>query len=202
MEILREYGSLSTYQILEIMDCLNLYGTITGPLSLRTDVTSAMHKLFSRENAITYDPKSGKWELPQRKSAHGITSSLPDFSRIETGKIKFRELGTGAEYVYALYLPHSRFNAALNDWKLYPVKIGRTKNLLDRINALSFTGPGMLVPAVVLKTDDSVADERTIHDALRSSRSNIELGVRREWFRSNVLLVQKLMRELVQGRSI
>ena len=199
---MKEYGPLSTYQIFEIMDCLNVYGEITGPFSLRADVASAIRKLFSKENAITYDPKSGKWKVPFNDSSIEGLAKFPDFSQIDTGKIKFREIGNGSEFVYALHLPYLRFTAALKDWKLYPIKIGRTKNLLERINALSFTGPGMLVPSVVLRTNDSISDERKIHNALRSTSSNIELGTRKEWFRSNVLSTQKLMHELAQGRSI
>lgn len=201
-QVLREYGPLSIYQILEILDCLNLYGALSGPNSLRSDVTSVMHQLFSRDKVITYEPKSGRWSLCILDSQIKTHLRIPDFSQIETQKIQFKEIGTGDEYVYALYLPYMRFTAAVNDWKLFPIKIGRTKNLFDRIAALSFTGPGMLVPGVVLRTSNSVEDEQRIHQALRRSRSNIELGSRREWFSSNLLIIHNLLKDIARGRSI
>lgn len=193
---------MSIYQITEILDCFNLYGALSGPNSLRSDIASVMHQLFSRDRVITYETKTGRWSLCMSSPPGGTHPCIPDFSKIDTKRLQFKEVGTGDEYVYALYLPYMRFSAAVNDWKLFPVKIGRTKNLLERIDALSFTGPGMLVPGVVLRTSDSAVDEQKIHHALKKSRSNIELGARREWFSSNLLIVQKLLREIARKGSI
>lgn len=190
------------YQILEILDCFNLYGALAGPNSLRSEVTAVMHQLFSRDKVITYETKTGKWSLSISDSQDRTRLHIPDFSQVDTRRLQLREIGAGDEYVYALYLPYMRFSAAINGWKLFPIKIGRTKNLMDRIAALSFTGPGMLVPGVVLRTSNSVVDEQRVHHALRKNRSSIELGSRREWFSSNLLIVHHLLKEVARGGSI
>ena len=125
-----------------------------------------------------------------------------NFAEIDLTKVKFREIGYGQEFVYALYLPAMRYNAALNDWKLYPIKIGRTKNLLGRISALSFTGPGMLVPGVVFRTDNSHLLEKELHKSLIVNRAQINLSGRREWFRSNITNVEGLFSNLSKKGDI
>lgn len=169
---------------------------------MNADVLSAIKNLYLRELAITYNSKSGKWNI--KTYAHSEKNELmnSNFAEIDLTKVKFREIGYGQEFVYALYLPAMRYNAALNDWKLYPIKIGRTKNLLGRISALSFTGPGMLVPGVVFRTDNSHLLEKELHKSLIVNRAQINLSGRREWFRSNITNVEGLFSNLSKKGDI
>jgi hypothetical protein len=169
---------------------------------LNTDILGAIKNLYLRELAVTYNSKSGKWSI--KTYAHSGKNELmnSNFAEIDLTKVKFREIGYGQEFVYALYLPAMRYNAALNDWKLYPIKIGRTKNLLSRISALSFTGPGMLVPGVVFRTDNSQLLEKELHKSLIENRAQINLSGRREWFRSNTTNIEYLFSNLSKKGDI
>ena len=193
---------MSTRQLTELLSCENVYGELASPYSLNTDILSAIKNLYLRELAITYNSKSGKWNI--KTYAHLGKNELinSNFAEIDLTKVKFREIGYGQEFVYALYLPAMRYNAALNDWKLYPIKIGRTKNLLSRISALSFTGPGMLVPGVVFRTDNSYLLEKELHKSLIVNRAQINLSGRREWFRSNITNVEGLFSNLSKKGDI
>jgi hypothetical protein len=193
---------MSTRQLTELLSCENIYGELASPYSLNADILSAIKNLYLRELAITYNSKSGKWNI--KTYAHSEKNELinSNFAEIDLTKVKFREIGYGQEFVYALYLPAMRYNAALNDWKLYPIKIGRTKNLLSRISALSFTGPGMLVPGVVFRTDNSHLLEKELHKSLIVNRAQINLSGRREWFRSNITNVENLFSNLSKKGDI
>ena len=196
------HGPKSTRQLTELLSCENIYGELASPYSLNADILSAIKNLYLRELAITYNSKSGKWEI--KTYAHSEKNELmnSNFAEIDLTKVKFREIGYGQEFVYALYLPSMRYNAALNDWKLYPIKIGRTKDLLSRISALSFTGPGMLVPGVVFRTDNSHLLEKELHKSLTANRAQINLSGRREWFRSNITNVEGLFSNLSKKGDI
>ena len=154
------------------------------------------------ELAISYNSKSGRWFNKTQADEEKTELLESNFAEIDLAKVKFKEIGFGQEFVYALYLPAMRYNAALNDWKLYPIKIGRTKNLLNRISALSFTGPGMLVPGVVLRTDNSQILEKELHKTLIANRTQINLSGRREWFRSNITNIEYLFSNLAKKGDI
>ena len=196
------HGPKSTRQLTELLSCENVYGELGSPYSLNADILSTIKNLYLSDRVISYDSKSGRWFI--KTQAHlGETNLVhSNFAEIELTKVKFKEIGFGQEYVYALYLPAMRYNAALNDWKLYPIKIGRTKNLLNRISALSFTGPGMLVPGVVLRTDNSQILEKELHKTLIANQAQIKLSGRREWFRSNITNIEHLFSKLAKKGAI
>jgi hypothetical protein len=196
------HGPKSTRQLTELLSCENIYGELASPYSLNTDVLSTIKNLYLSDLAISYNSKSGRWFIKTQAHQEKIDLLESNFAEINLAKVKFKEIGFGQEFVYALYLPAMRYNAALNDWKLYPIKIGRTKNLLNRISALSFTGPGMLVPGVVLRTDNSQILEKEIHKTLIANRAQINLSGRREWFRSNITNIEHLFSNLAKKGDI
>lgn len=165
---------------------------------MKADILSTIKNLYLSDRVISYDSKSGRWFIKTQAHLGETNLVQSNFAEIELTKVKFKEIGFGQEYVYALYLPAMRYNAALNDWKLYPIKIGRTKNLLNRISALSFTGPGMLVPGVVLRTDNSQILEKELHKTLIANQAQINLSGRREWFRSNMTNIEHLFSNLAK----
>lgn len=169
---------------------------------MNTDILSAIKDLYLRELAITYSSKSDKWSAKTYFHSGTNEPTNSNLAEINLTKVKFREIGYGQEFVYALYLPAMRYNAALNDWKLYPIKIGRTKNLLNRISALSFTGPGMLVPGVVLRTNNSHILEKELHKTLIENRAQIKLSGRREWFQSNITTIEHFFSNLAKKGDI
>ena len=192
------HGPKSTRQITELLSVENIYGELGSPYSLNADILSTIKNLYLSDLVISYDSKSGRWFIKTQSHIRETNLIQSNFAEIDLTKIKFKEIGFGQEYVYALYLPAMRYNAALNDWKLYPIKIGRTKNLLNRISALSFTGPGMLVPGVVLRTDNSQILEKELHKTLIANQAQINLSGRREWFRSNITNIELLFSNLAK----
>lgn len=165
---------------------------------MNADILSTIKHLYLNDLTISYDSKSGRWYNKTQANLGEINLVKSNFTEIDLDKVKFKEIGFGQEYVYALYLPGMRYTAALNDWKLYPIKIGRTKNLFNRISALSFTGPGMLVPGVVLRTDNSQKLEKELHKTLIANQAQINLSGRREWFRSNITNIEQLFSNLAK----
>ena len=165
---------------------------------MNADILSTIKNLYLSDRVISYDSKGGRWFIKTQAHLGETNLVKSNFAEIDSTKLKFKEFGFGQEYVYALYLPAMRYNAALNDWKLYPIKIGRTKNLLNRISALSFTGPGMLVPGVVLRTDNSQILEKELHKTLIANQAQINLSGRREWFRSNITNIEYLFSNLAK----
>lgn len=198
LKTLELHGPKSTRQLTELLSCENIYGELGSPYSLNADILSTIKTLYISDLAISYDSKSGKWFNKTRVHLSEINLAGSNFAEIDLTKVKFKEIGFGQEYVYALYLPAMRYNAALSDWKLYPIKIGRTKNLQNRISALSFTGPGMLVPGIVLRTDNSQLFEKELHRSLIANQAQINLSGRREWFRSNVTNIEHLFSNLAK----
>ena len=196
------HGPKSTRQLTELVSCENIYGELGSPYSLNADVLSTIKNLYLSDLAISYNSKSGKWFIKTQTNLEEINLFESNFAEIDLAKVKFKEIGFGQEFVYALYLPAMRYNAALNDWKLFPIKIGRTKNLLNRISALSFTGPGMLVPGVVLRTDNSQVLEKELHKTLIANQAQINLSGRREWFRSNITNIEHLFSNLAKKGAI
>ncbi len=196
------HGPKSTRQLTEILSCENIYGELASPYSLNTDLLSTIKNLYLSDLSISYNSKSGRWFSKTQGYQEKTELLESNFTEIDLAKVKFKEIGFGQEFVYALYLPAMRYNAALNDWKLYPIKVGRTKNLLNRISALSFTGPGMLVPGVVLKTDNSQIVEKELHKILVANRAQINLSGRREWFRSNIINIEHLFSNLAKKGDI
>jgi hypothetical protein len=169
---------------------------------LNTDILSTIKKLYLGDLVISYDSKSGRWFIKNKVNLTETNLVKSNFAEIDSTRVKFKEIGFGQDYVYALYLPGMRYSAALNDWKLYPIKIGRTKNLLNRISALSFTGPGMLVPGVVFRTNNSHLLEKELHKSLIVNRAQINLSGRREWFRSNITNVEYLFSNISKKGDI
>ena len=202
LRILELHGPKSTRQLTELLSCENIYGELGGPYSLNTDILSSIKKLYLSDLIISYDSRSGRWFTKTKGNLVETCLVKSNFTEIDSAKVKFKEIGFGQEYVYALYLPAMRYNAALSDWKLYPIKVGRTKNLQNRISALSFTGPGMLVPGVVLRTDNSKLFEKELHKALIANQAQINLSGRREWFRSNVTNIEQLFSNMAKNGGI
>lgn len=190
IKILEEHGPKSTRQLTELLTCENIYGELASPHELNAKILSVLQSLYSKKHAIIFSSQDGKWMINNKVVVAKTKNLNSKFVEIDLTRVKFKEMGHGQEYVYALYLPIARYNAALNDWKLYPIKIGRTKNLLSRISALSFTGPGMLIPGVVFRTDTSQLLEKELHKILNLNRAQINLSGRREWFRSNIMTIE------------
>ena len=76
---------------------------------MNADILSAIRNLYLKELAITYNSKSGKWSIKTYALSEKNELINSNFAEIDLTKVKFREIGYGQEFVYALYLPAMRF---------------------------------------------------------------------------------------------
>jgi hypothetical protein len=60
----------------------------------------------------------------------------------------------------------------------------------------------MLIPGIVLRTNNSQKLEKELHKILITNRAQINLGGRREWFRSNVTNIENLFVKLANKGDI
>lgn len=191
LKILMNFGSSSQERLYELLSCQNLYGDMCHPADLQIKLNFALAKLHSEFSLIYPHTKSGKWQLNSNVRWKNVFSEnelhlTADYSLVELDRLKFQTLGVGREYVYGFYLPIYRHEAAIKGKPKFPIKVGRTNNIQRRIASLSTTGTGMLVPALVISTNDSSQLESRMHLALTARGSRIELHGRREWFMTNV----------------
>jgi len=99
------------------------------------------------------------------------------------------------DYVYAIYSPNNRLYAAINKQGYFPIKIGKTKNLIRRIDSLSESGPGMLAIGLAIKTNKATNLESNIHTQLTLRGRSIEIPGRKEWFLTNLDEVRSIYKK-------
>jgi hypothetical protein len=94
-----------------------------------------------------------------------------------------REIGDGAQSVYAFYLPTFRVAAEACGEGRWPIKIGMTTaSVVARMDSFRTALPEMPVLALRLRVDDASAVERVIHGVLALRGQRVEQAGGSEWF--------------------
>ncbi len=155
-----------------------------------------MHTHLLRLNSLT-----GQWEFNVNGVyTHNLLGSKKPFIHqqffTKPADLKYESFGYGEEFVYAIYAPSNRFDAAVKKYDYFPIKIGRTRNLDRRIKSLSESGPGMLAVGLVFRTNCASKLESSIHTYLSVRGKLIEIPGRREWFQTNLDEVKSVYRKL------
>ena len=129
---------------------------------------------------------------PGREAVASGTSRLSD---IEADSVEVtladdgddgRELGTGEQFVYCLYLPTYRREAERNGQQRWPIRIGGTTSSLDaQIAAETATLPEHPVVAVILRTHDADQLEAAIGIVLGYRGQRISEAGGSGWYRTN-----------------
>ncbi len=168
---------------------------------IKYSVSSSIQSLFCNTHILRMNPFTYEWEF----NANGLyVDGIIEYQRkfvtqkffIKPSAIQYEQLGHGIDYVYAIYSPSNRFDAAINKQDCFPIKIGKTNNLMRRISNLSESGPGMLVIGLAIRTNKSTNLESTIHTQLAMRGRSIEIPGRKEWFLTNLDEVKSIYKKL------
>jgi hypothetical protein len=98
----------------------------------------------------------------------------------------FKQYGVGNDFVYVVYSTDLRIDSIINGRKHFPLKVGKTNNIVRRISQLSEAGPSALTIGILFRTDQASKLERFIHKKLRDQGQHLDIPGRKEWFLSNL----------------
>ena len=195
-----KYGPLTTTQIYELACCENITGSYENTSRLKQSVDNSIKSLFHNTHILRMNPFTYEWEFNANGVyVEGIIEPKRKFVTqkffIKPSELQYEQLGNGMDYVYAIYSPNNRLYAAINKQGYFPIKIGKTKNLIRRIDRLSESGPGMLAIGLAIKTNKATNLESNIHTQLTLRGRSIEIPGRKEWFLTNLDEVRSIYKK-------
>ena len=189
-----KYGPLSTRDIEQLVECHNQTGKYGNTETIYSNVGQAANTLFSERRLIAFSSISGLWYEFSDENFHKAKSS----SRIEVNRdshyseftdpkdLYFNQYGVGSDYVYVVYSTDLRIESIVNRRKHFPLKVGKTNNIIRRISQLSEAGPSALTIGTLFRTDEASKLERFIHKKLQDQGQHLVIPGRKEWFLSNL----------------
>jgi len=189
-----KYGPLSTREIEQLVECHNQTGKYGNAETIYSNVGQAANKLFNERRLISFSSITGLWYKFSDKNFHKAKSKL----RIEISRdshypdstdpkdLYVKQFGIGSGYVYVVYSTDLRIDSIINGYRHFPLKVGKTSNIVRRIAQLSESGPNALTIGVIFKTDDASSLERFIHKKLHAQGQHLYIPGRKEWFLSNL----------------
>ena len=113
----------------------------------------------------------------------------------------FKQYGVGSEFVYVVYSTDLRIESIVNGRKHFPLKVGKTNNIVRRIAQLSEAGPSSLTIGTLFRTDEASKLERYIHKKLQDKGQHLDIPGRKEWFLSNLSQVCGYYQEFTRERG-
>lgn len=119
--------------------------------------------------------------------------------KIDTiGKVDISEMeyiGSGAEFVYIIYLPIYRRRAESQGETIWECKVGSTTNDVGvRINQMTF--PEKPKIALIIRTDDCKTLEDKIHDKLKKQGKYIPDALGKEWFMTSPDEIERIVKSV------
>ncbi len=196
--MLYEYKALNFKQLNDLVEIYNGSHLFSEKFYIENKIVECLNKLEFDFQVIYFDSRLYCWNLisDSDKVLHEIKeyrlSKQIDYSP-ET--YKYLAIGTGDEFVYSLFSPRQKIDSIINKKKNYPIKVGKTNNIVRRIKELSISGTEALAIDSIFCTKKSSEMEKFIHKYLRAQFSQIEIPGRKEWFYSNKAEVLKIHSE-------
>ena len=200
-----KYGPLNTQEIEQLVECHNQTGRYGNAETIYSNVGRATNRLFNELRIIAFSSLSGLWykfydedfHQPKPNSRIGIKkeSHYPESS--DPKCLYFNQHGIGSEYVYVVYSTDLRIESIVNRRKHFPLKVGKTKNIVRRISQLSEAGPSTLTIGTLFRTDEASRLERFIHKKLQDQGQSLDIPGRKEWFLSNLSQVNSHYQEFL-----
>jgi len=189
-----KYGPLSTREIEQLVECHNQTGKFGNSETIYSNVGLAANRLFNELRMIAFSPISGLWyrfndenfHQPRSNFRIGIKNESHYPEPADPKDLYFNQQGVGSDYVYVVYSADLRIDSIVNRRKHFPLKVGRTKNIVRRISQLSEAGPSTLTIGTLFRTDEASRLERFIHKKLRDQGQHLDIPGRKEWFLSNL----------------
>jgi hypothetical protein len=110
----------------------------------------------------------------------------------------YKQYGVGSDFVYVVYSTDLRIESIVNGREHFPLKVGKTNNIVRRIAQLSEAGPNALTIGTLFRTDEASRLERFIHKRLQDQGQHLEIPGRKEWFLSNLSQVTEYYQDFVR----
>ena len=166
----------------------------------------AANKLFNDRRLIAFSSITGLWYKFSDENFHKAKSN----SRVEINRdshypkstdpkdLYFKQYGIGSDYVYVVYSTDLRIESIINRRKHFPLKVGKTNNIVRRIAQLSEAGPSALTIGALFRTDEALRLEKYIHKKLRDQGQHLDLPGRKEWFLSNLPQVTACYQDFIR----
>jgi len=204
-----KYGPLSTREIEQLVECHNQTGKYGNAETIYSNVGHTANKLFNELRLIAFSSITGLWYKFSDENFH---KAKPN-SRIEINReshypksidpkdLYFKQYGAGLEYVYVVYSTDLRIESIINRRKHFPLKVGKSNNIVRRLAQLSEAGPSALTIGTLFRTDEASRLEGFIHKKLQDQGQHLDIPGRKEWFLSNLSQVTGYYQEfLKEGR--
>ena len=201
-----KYGPLSTREIEQLVECHNQTGKYGNTETIYSNVGHATNILFNELRIIAFSSISGLWYKFSDENFHQQKSNLrlgikKDSHYPESTDPKdlyFNQKGVGAGYVYVVYSTDLRIESIVNRRKHFPLKVGRTNNIVRRISQLSESGPSALTIGTLFRTDEASNLEKFIHKRLQDQGQHLDIPGRKEWFLSNLQQVTYFYQDFIR----
>jgi hypothetical protein len=209
LSLIQKYGPLGTDQIRQLVDCHNQTGQYASNLTITRSINEALTRMHYDFHQVTFSPVSKLWyeindqnihKIPEKKFI-SVGSRLGSPIVLNPKEIFLNRFGIGNEFVYVIYSSDARIESILNNFKAYPVKVGKTNCIQRRIDQLSESGPNTLTVGAVFCTNNSTELERYIHKKLINAGRHLVIPGRREWFRSDIEAIIKIYEEFLLDRG-
>lgn len=203
-----KYGPLATPEIEQLVECHNQTGKYGNTETIYSNVGQAANKLFNDLRIIAFSSITGLWyrfsdenfHMPKSTARVGVNKESHYPEPADPKDLYFNQYGVGSDCVYVVYSADLRIESIVNRRKHFPLKVGRTNNIVRRISQLSEAGPSALTIGTLFRTDEAPRLERFIHKKLQDQGQHLDIPGRKEWFLSNLQQVtgyyQDFIREL------
>ena len=201
-----KYGPLSTREIEQLVECHNQTGKYGNAETIYSNVGQAANKLFNELRIIAFSSITGLWyrfsdenfHMPKSTGRVGINKESHYPEHADPKDLYFNQHGVGSEYVYVVYSTDLRIESIVNRRKHFPLKVGRTNNIVRRISQLSEAGPSALTIGTLFRTDEASRLERFIHKKLQDQGQHLDIPGRKEWFLSNLQQVTGYYQDFIR----
>ena len=201
-----KYGPLSTRDIEQLVECHNQTGKYGNIETIYSNVGRAANKLFNELHLIAFSPITGFWYRFSEENFHQQKSrSRVEITRdahfpesIDPKDLYIKQYGVGTDFVYVVYSTELRIESIINGRRHFPLKVGKTNNIVRRISQLSESGPSALTIGILFRTDQASRLERFIHNKLRDQGQHLDIPGRKEWFLSNLHEVTSYYQDFIR----
>ena len=182
--LIQELFAGQTVQKQEIMRIVDETHRERGGLPARAKfppVTMALTNM--KREGLVENPSQGYWFIPSSpQSDESVDDESVNFeeANLDSGRI----IGSGKQAVYLYYFPAYKRLAKLQDQKIWPCKIGKTRyDAISRIRSQTRTAlPEYPKVGLIIKTDELRLMENTIQNILKLQGKQKQDAPGIEWF--------------------
>ena len=184
-KLLLRFKTLTLRQVIQLLEVYDPYQQYVERNKMYTEVFYSLNKLQFCYKVIFFCYELNQWKCI--KNAPDIFLELNEkqiSNQLTFNPKKYRSkiIGKGDQFVYGLYIPAQKIESIINNYDLYPVKVGRTNKIQRRIKELSISGIETLGIDLLIKTNEAVKLEKYIHQILIDKSRQISIYGRKEWF--------------------